>query len=162
MAFDKAISNGNYGEVMHSAVDEVDLILAEGGQARMVITKKNNGTLPMLKLWRMWMAVVGPWMANNGATMPLCMKNGKPYGSRPFSPEDAHELFSSQFMPVDAYGERFSWVLNKDKNNGRTAADIGQRLRCMEQMQEWAIERGINLPIPERSEYYQQKNKTVE
>lgn len=162
MALDIIISKGNLRAGFEQLGDEVDRILSENGQARIQVTKKNNGTLPMLKLWRMWMGVLGPWMASNGATMPLCMKNGVPWGSRPFNADDAHELFSSQFMAVDAYGERYSWVLNRDENNGRKAASIGQRLRCMEQMQEWAIERGINLPVPERSEYYQEKNKTVE
>lgn len=159
MAIDIVISKGNLEAGFNQLGDEVDRILTEGGQARVQVTKKNNGTLPMLKLWRMWMTVVGEWMASRGATMPLCMRNGKPWGSRPFSADDAHELFCFKFMPVDAYGERYSWVLSRDSNNGRKAADIGMRLRCMDQMHEWATERGIALPVPEQSEYHNLKKE---
>lgn len=162
MAFDVVINKSNIVEQFKAFGNEVDQILESGGQARVVVTKKNNGTLPMLKLWWAWMGILGPWMAQNGATMPLCIKDGKPWGSRQFDAHDCHELFCHSFMPVDEMGKRYSWVLNKDANNGRKAADIGMRLRCMDQMLEWATERGIALPVPEQSEYYQTKRQTVE
>ena len=97
-------------------------------------------------------------MARNGATMPLCMKNGAPWGSRPFNSDDAHELFTMTFMPVGSNGLRKSWVLHSDSNNQCEAADIGERLYAMTAMHEWATERGIALPTREDSEYYKLKH----
>lgn len=141
--------------------EAIELILDEGKEVKVVVTKKNNGTIPMLKTWRMWMATVADWMANNGATMPLCLdKEGKVYGSRPFEAEDAHELFCFQFMPVEN-GVRKSWAINSDKNGNKVAATIGEKLHAMERMQQWAVERGINLYAEENSEFMKTKNETV-
>ena len=36
-----------------------------------VITQKSNGTISMLKLWKMWMVDIATYKAARGAVMPL-------------------------------------------------------------------------------------------
>ena len=108
-----------------------------------------NGKWGMARLWRKWMEVTAQWMASNGATMPLCMKDGKPWGERPFSAQDAHELFTSQWLGLDIDGKRMSW----QKKEGANVADKGQRFLAMLKHQEWCIEKGINLPVQRNSEF---------
>lgn len=161
MADEFIISRANEGDQCPRLAEAIELILNDDREAKITVTKKNNGTIPMLRTWRLWMATAGEYMANNGATMPLCLdKDRKPYGSRPFTADDAHELFSYQFMPV-ANGVRKSWVIHSDKHGEMQAASIGEKLHAMERMQQWAVERGINLYADENSEYIKTKNETV-
>ena len=83
--------------------------------------------------------------------MPLVIgSNGKNYGERQFSPDDAHELFTHQWLGCDADGMRLSW--SKKGRDGMRPADKGQRFLAMLRHEEWALERGIMLFKPRDSE----------
>lgn len=122
-----------------------------GGPLRYKITESSgNGKWGMARLWRKWMAITAQYMANNGSKMPLMVRDdGTWYGSRPFDENDAHELFTRQWLGVDVEGNRLSWK----KKEGANVADKGQRFIAMMKHQNWCIEKGIDLPLPRDSEY---------
>lgn len=102
------------------------------------------------------MKVVADHMAANGVTMPLMInKHGKMHGSRPFNADDAHELFTSQFLGLDERGNRLSWVMSE----GDSTATKEQRYVAMTKLQAWCFDKGINLPIPRESEYQDIKDQ---
>lgn len=113
---------------------------------------ESTGKWGMTKLWRAWMGSTGKWMAGNGATMPLCLrKDGSHYGKREFTPDDAHELFTAQWLGMDADGNRLSW--SRKGRDGMRAATKGERYIAMLKHQDWASERGIMLFKPRDSEF---------
>lgn len=113
---------------------------------------KSTGKWGMARLWRAWMATTADFMAGNGVTMPLMIsKEGVPYQSRPFNSDDAHELFTSQWMLLDGSGERLSWARNG--HDGMRAATIGERFNALRKHELWAIDKGIDLLKPKDSEY---------
>ncbi len=122
-----------------------------GGSLRFKITESSgNGKWGMARLWRKWMAVTASYMANNGSKMPLMIReDGSWYGIRSFDANDAHELFTRQWLGVDSEGNRLSW----QKKEGANTADKGQRFTAMMKHQSWCIEKGIDLPLPRDSEY---------
>lgn len=118
----------------------------------------NTGKWGMARLWRSWMAATGKFMAGNGVTQPLMIgANGKHYGKRPFNKDDAHELFTSEHLGVDAAGVRLSWA--KKDHDGMRAATKGERFNAMFKHEIWASERGIILFKPRDSEYKKLQDK---
>lgn len=112
----------------------------------------STGKWGMARLWRAWMASTAGYMAANGCVMPLFIKkDGSWYGSRSFSHNDAHDLFTSQWLGVDGSGERISWA----KDAGANVADKSQRFHAMRSHQQWMIEKGIKHVNPRDSEYYE-------
>lgn len=124
---------------------------------KFVITESSgNGKWGMARLWRKWMEVTSKFMASNGAKMPLMINSkGEVYGERPFNAQDAHELFTSQWLGLNENGERLSWA----KSEGANTADKGQRFIAMMKHQQWCIEKGINLPKPRNSEFTELEDK---
>ena len=124
------------------------------------ILEDSTGKWGMAKLWRSWMKVTADFMAAQGSVMPLMVgKDGKWFGSRPFNSDDAHELFTSQWLGVDKEGARLSWA--KRPHDGMRPADKGERFLAMQKHQSWCVEKGINLPVPKNSEYYEMENENV-
>lgn len=121
---------------------------------RVVATQKSNGTISMLKLWRMWMQDIASYKASRGSVMPLYIdENGNAIGERKFNAEDAHEAYTYLCLGCDERGVRYSWSVNSDKYQNRVAADLGQRLRAMQKFHEHCIEHAVPIRIPERNEY---------
>lgn len=119
-----------------------------------VFTQKSNGTISMLKLWKMWMFDIATYKAARGAVMPLYIdEQGKAIGKRKFNEKDAHEAYTYLCLGCDERGVRYSWAVNTDKYEDRVAADLGQRLRAMQKFHEHCIEHAVPLRIPERNEY---------
>lgn len=118
-----------------------------------VITEP-TGKWGMAKVWRKWMSETAEWMARQGATMPLCWKDGQPYGSRAFNEHDAHELFTAQWLGVDAEGNRLSW--SKKGRDGMRPATKSERFHAMQRHESWAVERGIKLFNPRHENEYRQ------
>ena len=155
--------------VRESNIDEQDEkiaysiaeILASGGEAGVTVVRKNNGTLPMLKVWRMWMADIAKYQVDRGAKMPILAPKMNPDGEleyvtidyRKFNADDAHEAYTHLFLGSDESGKRYSWVLNKNENEGRIAASLGQRLDAMRRFHLFCVEKGIPIRIPQRNEY---------
>ena len=116
----------------------------------------NVGKWGMARLWRAWMKTTADFMANNGVTMPLMFDvNSKPYGSRPFNADDAHELFTRQHLGTDQDGNRLSWAKSGDHRKATKA----ERFHAMQKHEAWASERGIILFKPRDSEYVEMENK---
>ena len=128
-----------------------------GGPLKFVATEsKSNGKWGMARLWRKWMSVTADYMAANGSKMPLMIKSsGEWYGSRPFNANDAHELFTAQWLGVNEHGDRLSWK----RSQGANVADKGQRFLAMLKHEHWCIEKGINLPQPRNSELHDLKEE---
>lgn len=117
---------------------------------KVVVTHlKGTGKWSMARLWRKWMSETASYMANRGSVMPLMTReDGSWYGSRPFNADDAHELFTSQWLGVDSSGNRLSWA-----KSGDNAADKGQRFIAMLRHQDWCVQKGIMLTMPRDSEF---------
>ncbi|EOD9553068.1 hypothetical protein ACJ7RV_002184 [Vibrio parahaemolyticus] len=134
---------------------------------RVKITTKNNGTLPMLKLWRMWMADIAKFQIRRGATMPILapqtMPDGsiewKTIGSRPYNENDAHEVYTHLLLGCDERGIRYSWAVHTDNFEGRKVAPIERKLFAMQKFHQFCIEHSIPIRIPERSEYQELQDK---
>lgn len=134
---------------------------------KVAITKRNNGTMPMLALWRMWMADIAKYQAERGATMPILAPKSNPdgsigwkrIGSRPFNEIDAHEAYTMLCLGCDERGVRYSWAVKSDTYDGRKVADIGRKLHAMQKFHQFCIERGIPIRIPHDTEYQQLQDK---
>jgi len=122
----------------------------------LVVTTRNPniGKWGMARLWRAWMSTTADFMAARGVTMPLMLTSeGSQYGSRPFSADDAHELFTAQWLGVDAEGKRLSW--SRSGRDDMRPADKGERFSAMQKHEQWAIDKGLMLIKPRESEYAQ-------
>ena len=112
----------------------------------------NVGKWGMAKLWRAWMATTAEFMASRGVTMPLMTKaNGETFGARPFNADDAHELFTYQFLGVDENGKRLSW--SKQGNDEMRSATKAERYYALNRLEVWGIDKGLMLFKPRDSEY---------
>lgn len=137
--------------LMEAQCKMIDFVNESNGNVKLVLTESNgNGKWGMARLWRSWMSVTADFMANNGVTMPLMTKSdGTTYGTRRFRGNDAHELFTAQWLGLNEKGERLSWRMSEGDN----VADKGQRFVAMMRHQQWCIEKGISLPKPRNSEF---------
>ena len=121
---------------------------------KFVATQKSNGTIPMLKLWRMWMSDIAEFKAARGSVMPLYIdEQGNHIGQRKFNAEDAHEAYTYLCLGCDERGIRYSWAVNTDKYQDRVTADLGRKLRAMQKFHEHCLEHAIPIRIPDRNEY---------
>ena len=120
----------------------------------MIVTTQtgDTGKWGMAKLWRSWMGATATFMAANGCTMPLMINDeGAHYGARPFNADDAHLLFTHQWLGVDSEGERLSW--SRGGRDGMRAATKGERFNALRKHEEFCVERGIRIFNPRDSEY---------
>ena len=132
---------------------ELQELLGKSPLLSVTVADGSTGKWSMTKLWRSWMASTAKFMAANGAVMPMMIKaNGDWYGSRPFNADDAHELFTHQYLGADERGDRLSW--KKRAGQGEVAATKGQRVYAMQRHQAWMTEKGIEHMVPRDSEYY--------
>lgn len=131
-------------------IEEIQKELSE--EKLLIVNSQPAGTgkWGMARLWRAWMATTAKFMAGNGAKMPLMIKkDGSWYGSRPFDANDAHELFTRQWLGVDQEGTRLSWA----KSGDHRKATKGERFNALRKHEHWCIEKGITLFKPRGSEY---------
>jgi len=130
-------------EELQVEIDEHKLIIITSQAA-------GTGKWGMARLWRAWMATTAKFMAGRGSKMPLMIKpDGEWYGARPFDANDAHELFTRQWLGVDADGYRLSWA----KSGKQRKATKGERFNALRKHEDWCIEKGITLFKPKGSEY---------
>lgn len=155
------VNMNNLTEGFNALGDEVDRIISDGNTAKITITKKSNGTIPLLRLWRMWMQDIADHMAKQGRKMPLLMdKNGNYHGLRPFNADDAHEAYTHLTMGCDENGNRYSWCVKSDMYDGRVSAPLGMRLHAMDLVHRHAMEHGIILRMPKNTEYEELTKRT--
>ena len=134
---------------------------------RIKITTKNNGTVPMLNLWKMWMVDIAKWQAERGAKIPIqapeTQQDGslgwKVIGYRPYDEKDAHEAYTSLLLGCDENGVRYSWAVYTDTYEGRKVASMGQKLHAMQKFHQFCIEHGIPIRIPRESEYQELQDR---
>ncbi len=139
---------------IHECFESVQIELETNPVLILTTQNGNTGKWGLARLWRIWMTSTAKYMVGNGATMPLIIKpNGEYYGKRPFNKDDAHELFTSQHLGVDAKGVRLSWA-KKDHDGMRTATK-GERFNALFKHEIWASEKGIILFKPRDSDYSQ-------
>ena len=146
--------------VTEDTIEDVVAILKEELQTTngLLLTTQDPsiGKWGMAKLWRMWMSETAKFMAANGSVMPLMIgKDGKWFGDRPFDSNDAHELFTRQWLGIDGEGKRLSWA--KDDRDGMRKATKAERYIAMMKHEDWCVEKGIILMVPRESEYFQTK-----
>lgn len=145
------LSIDNLPELINSLQDELNespnLIINSNASA-------GTGKWSLAKHFRAWMAVTGKFMGENGATMPLMIdeKTGKSWGKRKFDENDAHALFTAQWLGTDNLGNRLSW--SRKGRDGMRAATEGERFNALRRHEAWAIEKGIILPNPRDSYYF--------
>lgn len=132
-------------------IDGIQAIIDDGGTARVKYTKKSNGTLSLDRQWRALMKQSAEIMKLYGVTMRFQSKKGLGAFERPFTPEDAHDLFTYQFMSIGEGGQRKSW--SKAGRDGMDVADTGDRCRALEQLYAYWLERGHSLERFKDSEY---------
>ncbi|ENC6709547.1 hypothetical protein ABKY54_004153 [Vibrio harveyi] len=131
------------------------------------ITTKNNGTLPMLNLWRMWMADIAKFQAERGAVIPIQVPETQSDGSlgwkvigyRRYDEKDAHEAYTHLLLGADENGVRLSWAVYTDQYEGRKVASISQKLHAMQKFHQFCIEHGVPIRIPRNSEYQELQDK---
>lgn len=144
----------NFGDMKEANSYAQEHFKSSDAPLKLVFTRKSNGTLPMLKLWRMWMSDIADFKAARGSVMPLYYnEQGNPIGERKFNAHDAHEAYTYLCLGCDSEGNRYSWALSGDKYDNRKVADLGQRLRAMQKFHEHCLEHSIPIRIPERNEY---------
>ena len=116
------------------------------------IKNASTGNWSLARLWRAWMSTTAEFMAANGCKMPLMIdKEGKPYGERPFDANDAHELFTNNWLGTDESGKRLSW--SKSGRDDMRAATKGERFHALQKHENWCLEKGITLINPIDSQY---------
>ncbi len=145
---DYQLNKGNLAEFF----DEIQKELDE--TPFMIISTQNakTGKWGMSRLWRAWMTKTAKVQAANGVTMPLMIRaDGSFYSTRPFNAQDAHELFTHQWLGVGSDKMRLSWA--KKDHDGMRAATKGERFLAMQKHEQWCLERGITLFNPRGSEY---------
>lgn len=139
-------------------------IQSELSESQVIIVSTQDaktGKWGMAKLWRSWMSKTAEFMADNGCTMPLMTnKDGTQYGSRKFNSDDAHELFTAQWLLLDSDGTRLSW--SRNGHDGMRPATKGERFNALRKHEEWALAKGIQLFNPRDSEYEQLKREQNE
>ena len=154
---DYQVTNHNLQQFFSDIQEEL------GDSPVLIVTTQdgNIGKWGMARLWRQWMATTAKFMAAQGVTMPLMRKtDGSGYGSREFNPDDAHELFTCQWLGVDKDGNRLSW--SRSGRDGKRPATKGERFLAMVKHEQWCVEKGISLLKPRDSEYAkleQEQNK---
>jgi len=168
----------NFMEELQSEINEHKVVIVSS-QAM------NTGKWGMAKLWRAWMSTTAKFMAEKGATMPLrtvnnidISENGLfsralfklksmlgsghnltvTYGVRPFDANDAHELFTRQWLGVDENGTRLSWAKSGDQRK----ATKGERFNALFKHEHWCLDKGIILFKPRGSEYDELEKKQNE
>lgn len=151
---DYQLTRGNleaFVEALMYELEETPLLVANTNDPKI-------GKWGMARLWRSWMAKTAQFMAGNGSKMPLYIKSdGSHYGSRAFNNEDAHELFTAQWLGVDAEGNRLSWA--KKSHDGKRAATKGERFNAMLKHEAFCVEKGIFLLTPKDSDFFKLKEE---
>jgi len=139
---------------IHECFELIQIELESNPLLILSVQSGNTGKWGMARLWRAWMATTAKFMAGNGCTMPLMLKaDGSTYGNRPFNKDDAHELFTCQYLGVDSDGARLGWA--RKSHDGMRPATKGERFNAMFKHEMWATEKGIMLFKPRDSEYSQ-------
>ena len=142
-------------------IQQLEDMLSESPELILSAQTANTGKWGMARLWRAWMATTADFMANNGVTMPLMISlEGEIHGTRPFDQNDAHELFTSHWLGLDADGTRLSW--SKSGRDGMRPATKGERFHALRKHEEWCLSKGKTLYNPRGSEYEEMKNKEMQ
>ena len=143
---------------LQEMLNEINKELEENPAIVVKVSSAYEGKWGMARLWRSWMTTTAQFMAQNGVTQPLYIDSkGIAHGKRAFNKDDAHELFTANWLGHDENGNRLSWA--KTSKDGRRKADKGERYHAMCKHEEWCLERGIVLNKPRDSEFEKLKSE---
>ncbi|MEQ4652318.1 hypothetical protein AB7092_05830 [Providencia rettgeri] len=121
-----------------------------GKRYRIKITEwRELRTIPMNKTWRMWIETTGDWLRARGVVIDIKNGAGEVVLSKPITNEETHEYFVGHWLGRDENGER-----EKTRK-----MDKARMLYMMEKHEEWCIEKGIPIIIPNDSEYMKLKEQ---
>ena len=116
--------------------------------------KKKEHSQRMLSTWWMWMEETAQFMCQRGCTMPRYIDpEGNTHGTRPMNKYDCHELFTMKWLGSDSLGRRLSW--KREDNGSGVIADESQRYHALQRHENFCIERGIPITIPNTSQYWE-------
>lgn len=134
----------NINTELESIYNEIDAIHADGGEARIEITKKATRTKSMNALWRgKWMPETAAWMRGRDVLVEIKNSKGKVISSRPVTADDAHSMFVMHWLGCNDEGLR---ELTRDMQKSRM-------LFMMDKHSHWAVEKGLLLTYPSDSEF---------
>ena len=151
MADEFILNRANEGDQYPRLAESIEKILSDDGQAKVTVVKKSNGTMPLDRHWRALMPQVALIMQSYGVTMKMSSPSGKAQFERVFDKDDAHDLFTSHFMPIGENGKRKSW--SKNGREGMEVATTGDRCHAIERLYAYWLEKGHNLQRFNDSEY---------
>jgi len=120
-----------------------------------IVKEKQIGSMNMHSLFMIWMRETSAWMAAHGGQLEVT-KDGKGTGVFvPFDENTCRRYFTSFWVGTPSEGSHYSWARSKDaaEKEGGVMMDKGQRFHCMEKHEAWAVDRGIKLTVPVKSEY---------
>ena len=141
---------------LESFFNDIQTELEEAPSLVVSTQNADGGNWGMARLWRAWMAKTGKFMASNGITQPMMIgKDGVIFKTRPFNGNDAHELFTEEWLGCDENGTRLSW--SKQGRDGMRPATKGERYFALNRHEIWALDKGLTLFKPRDSEYDQLK-----
>lgn len=120
---------------------------AAGGFLEVDTRSLRTGRWTMARLWRAWMQPTTSYLVQRGYHQALLLDpQGRPYGQRNLTEEDAHQAFTAQWLGVDRAGFRLSW--SRTGRPGMRAATARERMTALQRHQAWAQRRGVSLEIP--------------
>ncbi len=120
---------------------------AAGGFLEVDTRNLRTGRWNMARLWRAWMQPTTSYLVERGYHQALVLDpQGRPYGQRNLTEDDAHQAFTAMWLGVDRDGYRLSW--SRTGRPGMRAADKRERLIALQRHQAWAQRRGVCLEVP--------------
>lgn len=155
---DYRVNKHNLNEFVAALIADI----SERGEVIVSTQPAAIGEWGMSKLWRVWMGITHQWLKGNNVKMPVYIdeSSGLWTTSKHLSLQDTHEMFTLAWLGVDSNGKRLTWSMD-DKGACR-AATQGERLFCMQQHEQWALNNGINLFKPRGNEMSQLEKQTNE
>jgi hypothetical protein len=105
-------------------------------------------TISQNSLYYAWMGKVVQWMRKKGYEVPDDNEKAK---------EVASMFFKKRFLGTETY-KLGRWEL-EDQVRGTSSLSAGEMYAYMEKVHAWCINAGIRLPLPQDSEFYENRER---
>lgn len=127
-------------------------LISTGKRYRIKISEwRDLRTIPMNATWRMWVATTGDWLRARGVVVDIRSRNGTVVLSRPISNEEVHDYYVGHWLGRDENGER----------EETSKMDKGRMLHLMELHEQWCLDKGVPIIIPNNCEFMEIRQKQV-
>jgi hypothetical protein len=100
----------------------------------------------------MWVETTGDWLRARGVVVDIRSGNGTVVLSRPITNEEVHDYYVGHWLGRDESGER----------EKTSRMDKGRMLHLMELHEQWCLDKGVPITIPNNSEFYELKQKQIQ